>query len=184
MSNMTPEDVQRCRERTLVKDERLHTALIEFMASIGSALDICSYGLIIGDSYVPFDPDEEDEDECVNEDYGFSCEQAWVRVAGVNPIGGVDSFDGICGQEMQLQLEVGVLRCLPIPDEGAAPKTTDMLKATLQAMDDMNAMYRGAMAVGIDGDDDLFDTLEAGDWSPVGPLGGQYGGIWAFTATL
>lgn len=180
MSGMTPEQIADCQSEALVRDERLHTGLIEFMASVGSALDICSYGLIIGDSYVPFDPDEDEEEECVDEDYGFACEQAWVRVAQATPTGGVDTFGGMCGQEMVLNLEVGVLRCLPIPEKGAAPKASDMLVATLQSMDDMNAMYRGAMGV----DDDLFDEIVAGDWSPVGPLGGQYGGIWTFTVTL
>lgn len=177
MSQMSDEELAECASKALVKDSRLHEGLIEFMASVGSALDICSYGLIIGDSYVPFDPDE---DECMDEADDPTCDQAWVRVAQVTPIGGTDTFGGMCGQEMQLALEVGVLRCFETREKGAAPTATAMLTATLQSMDDMNAMYRGAMGV----DDDLFDSIEAGDWAPVGPLGGQYGGVWSFTVTL
>lgn len=174
---LSPEELAACAQQALVADRRLHEGLIGFMASVGSALDICSYGLVIGDSYVPFDPDE---DECEDDEEDAQCEQAWVRVSSVTPTGGVDGFGGVCGQEMVLALEVGILRCFTVPEQGAAPNATDMLTATLQSMDDMNAIYRGAMST----DDDLFDEIMAGEWAPVGPLGGQYGGIWSFTVTV
>lgn len=178
MSTLSPEELADCASASLVADSRLHAGLIGIMLSIGSAIDVCSYGLVIGDSYVPFDPDE---DECQDDEGDdATCEQVWVRVAQVTPTGGVDTFRGMCGQEMQLALEVGVLRCIETPEQGEAPRASDMLAAVLQSMDDMNAIYRGAMGV----DDDLFDEIIAGEWTPVGPMGGQYGGIWTFTVTI
>lgn len=71
---------------------RLQDALIQFTGCIGEAMpDICSYGLTIGESYVPFDPDTEDgceEDEAI-------CSQVWVRVESINPLdSGTDGWGG------------------------------------------------------------------------------------------
>lgn len=151
----------------------LQTALVSFTGCIGEALDgICSYGLTVGEAYVPFDPDE--EDEC--EDGEAACSQVWVRVMNVEPVHMQESFGGDCGAVMQVQLEVGVLRCFEIPAEGEAPSATDLLAYALQAMEDMKALYCAAMNC------DVWDSITSGVWEPTGPLGGQYGGIWTFTA--
>ena len=156
-------------------DERLHEALIAFTGCVGESLeDICSYGLTIGEAYVPFDPDE--DDEC--EDDEAQCSQAWVRVTTVQPTGQVDSFGGDCGGVLRIGLEVGVIRCLEIPEGGHAPTASDMLVAAIQAMTDMKAIHCAAMAC------EVWDSIEVGVWTPDGPLGGQYGGIWNFTVEV
>lgn len=157
-------------------DDRLHDALIGFTGCVGEALaDICSYGLTIGESYVPFDPD--DDDECEADE--VACTQAWVRVAGVAPAFGNDSFDGgDCGSILRIDLEVGVLRCLDIPEGGEAPTASDVLIASLQSMTDMRAIYCAALGC------DVWDSITVGAWTPSGPLGGQYGGIWTFSVEL
>jgi hypothetical protein len=75
---------------------------------------------------------------------------------------------------MRLTLEVGVLRCLDIPEEGAAPTAQDVLVAALQAMSDMRAIYCAAMAC------EVWDSIDSGTWTPSGPLGPEYGGVWTF----
>lgn len=152
--------------------DALNESLVEFTGCVGAALaDICSYGLTIGETYVPFDPDP--EDDC-DEDEAF-CSQAWVRVMSAQPIYQGDSFDGDCGGVMQLVLEVGVLRCFGIEEEGAAPTASDVLAASMQAMTDMRAIHCAAMSC------EVWDAITTGTWTPAGPLGGQYGGIWTFT---
>lgn len=164
-------------EMELEESNPLHMALATFTGCIGDALDgICSYGLTIGESYVPFDPDP--EDDCEDED--AYCSQAWVRVESVTMDNVTNSWGGDCGGEMRLELEVGVLRCVEIPEDGEAPKASDVLISALQAMDDMRAIYCAAMNCEVAG----WASIEVGQWTPSGPMGGQVGGIWTFTVTL
>lgn len=153
-------------------DERLHTALVAFTGCVGESLEaMCSYGLTIGETYVPFDPDP--EDNCPDDD--AACSQAWVRVMQASTSYNEESFEnGECGAVMRLSLEVGVLRCLDIPEGGEAPTATDVLAASLQSMSDMRAIYCAAMNC------EVWDSIDSGTWTPSGPLGGQYGGIWTF----
>lgn len=149
----------------------LQDALIDFTGCIGEALvDICSYGLTIGETYVPFDPDP--EDDCP--DNVAACSQAWVRVMGVQPTAAPQSFGNDCSVDLKLTLEVGVLRCIDIPEDGEAPTASDVLVAALQSMDDMKVIYCAAMSC------EVWDSIESGSWTPNGPLGGQYGGVWTF----
>lgn len=155
--------------------DRINDALVSFTGCIGEALaGICSYSLTIGESYVPFDPDP--EDECGEDD--VQCEQAWVRVESITPTEGIDGWDGTCAQTLSLNLEVGVLRCIEIEEGGEAPKAQDVLTAAMQSMEDMNAIYCAAMAC------EVWERIDVGSWSPLGPTGGQYGGTWTFTVEV
>lgn len=170
MSEMTPEGIE-------TGSERLNDALIEFTACIGNGLeDVCSYGLTIGETYVPFNPDE--DEPCDDED--IQCTQAWVRVMNVQPKAeGVEGFGGQdCYLTLTLDLEVGILRCVEVEEGGEAPNATDVLVAAGQAMTDMNAILCSALGC------EVWDAIEVGQWQPVGPLGGQYGGIWNFTVEV
>lgn len=162
-------------EAALVGADRINDALVAFTGCIGNAmLDICSYGLTIGETYVPFDPDN--DDGCDAED--VACSQVWVRVMGISPIMS-DSFETAdTAAVMRLTIEVGVLRCLDIPEEGSAPTATEVLVASMQAMSDMHAIFCAAMSC------EVWNSIDSGDWNPMGPLGGQYGGSWTFTTEL
>lgn len=160
-------------EETPTGADLLNAALVGFTGCIGEALiDICSYGLTIGETYVPFNPDDDDDEDC-----DVLCSQVWVRVMSANPTGST-SWEGDCATEMSLELEVGVLRCFDIPEKGEAPTASETLLAAMQAMTDMNAIYCAAMSC------EVWDSIESGEWSPTGPLGGQYGGVWTFTVVL
>jgi len=154
--------------------EALNEALVAFTGCIGEAVpDICSYGLTIGDSYVPFDPDETDpcdEDEAI-------CSQVWVRVGDVTPSPS-QGWDSDCATVMNLTLEVGVLRCIEIQGKGEAPTASEVLLAAMQSMSDMNVIYCAAMSC------EVWSAIDAGTWVPLGPDGGQYGGIWTFTVEV
>jgi hypothetical protein len=153
----------------------LNTALVAFTGCIGEALeDICSYGLTIGETYVPFDPDP--DDACDDEE--VMCSQAWVRVMGVNPTQAPESFGNDCSVDLRLTLEVGILRCIEIEGEGEAPTASEVLDAAMQAMTDMRTIYCAAMSC------EVWDSIASGNWVPSGPLGGQYGGIWTFDVEL
>lgn len=157
-------------------DDRIADAITEFTACIGNALeDICSFGWTIGEAYVPFDPDP--EDECDDDD--AVCSQAWVRVSNVQPLpGALEGWDGDCSLGLSIDLEVGVLRCVDIPERGEAPTATDVLVAAMQSMKDMRAILCAATGC------EVWDDFKVGQWTPAGPLGAQYGGVWTFTVEL
>lgn len=156
--------------------DRLNEALVGFTGCIGEALEnLCSYGLTIGETYVPFDPDP--EDDCDEDE--VACSQAWVRVMGVTPTTAPEGFAGEgCGVELSVELEVGILRCIDIPEDGEAPTATDVMVAAMQAMEDMQAIYCAAM------DCAVWESITSGSWAPEGPLGAQYGGTWTFTVEV
>jgi len=161
-------------DEILTPAERLNEALLGFTGCIGLALDdLCSYGLTIGDSYVPFDPDP--EDNCDADE--VMCSQAWVRVMSVNPLSSA-GWEGDCATVLRIDLEVGVIRCIDIPEDGEAPTATDVMAAAMQAMTDMTAIFCAAM------DCEVWSSITSDIWSPFGPLGGQYGGTWTFTVEV
>jgi len=165
--------------------DAINTALVAFTGCIGGALEeLCSYSLTFGEVYVPFKPDP--EEDC-GED--VDCNQAWVRVTDINvaydekgfdtgPTSEDGSCEGACGGTFQIGLEVGVLRCYAVPEEGEAPTATDAMATAMQSMTDMAAIYQAAMNC------DVWESIETGAWQPEGPLGGQYGGYWNFTVEL
>lgn len=158
--------------------DRLNNALSEFASCLATAVpDICSWGLTIGEAYVPFDPDP--DDDCV--DGEVECSQLWVRVTDIVPKDLGDSFDdSTCDLILSIGLEVGVLRCFEAKDEGAAPTATEVLVANMVAMKDMLAIQCAALSCKDSQDRDLFASIEVGTWVPLGPLGLQYGGVWTF----
>lgn len=155
----------------------LQNALIEFTGCIDDALpDICSVGYTLGESYVPFDPDP--GTGCKAAD--VQCSQAWVRTMNIQPKpGGLDGWDGQdCALTLMMDIEVGVLRCLPVKRNGAAPTETDVLVAAMQALTDMRSILCAALNC------EVWDAITVGAWNPTGPLGGQHGGTWTFTVEL
>lgn len=181
-------------EMTLGSDEHPNTladainaALVGFTGCIGSALDgICSYSLTFGEVYVPFKPDE--GDDC-DEDTAEDCNQVWVRVTDVGvkfddkgfdttPGGDTGKCEGACGGTFVIGLEVGVLRCYEVAEEGEAPTATEVMSYAMQSMIDMSALFGAAMNC------EVWESIDTGAWQPEGPLGGQYGGYWNFTVEL
>lgn len=167
--------------------EAINAALIGFTGCIGIALDgICTYSLMFGESYVPFRPDE--EDDC-GDDEDEWCAQAWVRVTDVavsynekgfdtGPSDQDGSCEGACGGTFTIGLEVGVLRCYEVPEDGEAPTAMQVMTTAMQSMIDMSAIYQAALNC------DVWQSINVGAWQPEGPLGGQYGGFWNFTVEL
>lgn len=167
--------------------DSINAALVGFTGCIGGALDgICSYSLTFGEVYVPFKPD--DADDCGDDEEDW-CAQAWVRVTDISvaydekgfdagPSDSDGSCEGSCGGTFSIGLEVGVLRCYEVPEDGEAPTATQSMATAMQSMIDMSALYQAAMNC------DVWESISVGQWQPEGPLGGQYGGYWNFTVEL
>lgn len=167
--------------------DKINTALVGFTGCIGESLeDVCTYSLTFGEVYWPFRPD--DEDDCDEEE---NCTQVWVRVMDINVAFTEQGFDGgpmrtsdenacsgPCGGTFRFNLEVGILRCYEIPEDGEAPTATQVMSTAMQANIDMMAIYQAAMNC------EVWESIVPGSWQPEGPLGGQYGGFWTFSVEL
>jgi hypothetical protein len=166
---MSESDVEPDAENPLLK------ALIEFTGCIGGAVDVCSYSLIHGEGYVPFAPDDDEDDEACEEE---DCSQVWVRVTNIEVVSTKGWDDTTCALARRVGLEVGIIRCMKVVPEGEAPSATDMLAYAMQAMEDANALMCSALGC------DVWHEITIGQWTPLGPLGGEYGGQWTMTAEL
>lgn len=112
---------------------------------------------------------------------GGACGQAWIRVTQAymaSDLGEQDTDGNNCSLELNVDLDIGVLRCLETPDRGEANTPEELLAAFRQQNADMLAVRRAVLCC------DAVDSRDIilGLWSPQGPAGGIYGGIW--TATL
>ena len=147
-------------------DTPLMRALLEFTECVGTSIpDICAYALTVGETSMAFGSPE----ECDNG--GDECEQIWVRVDSVD-VEAQETWGGDCAATWTITLEVGVNRCFP--EDETLPDPATLLVAVSDAMSDMQKIQCAAMSC------DVWDSIQAVNWAPHGPLGGRHGGIWGF----
>lgn len=112
-------------------------------------------------------------------DYMGECDtrngMAWVRLSSTYPaasIGIVDQTPGSCSAGVGYDIEVGVLRRMPL-DAEPADEAEVLAVADLQ-MDDMESARRAILCC------TAFRKKDAilGTYTPIGPLGGTVGGSW------
>lgn len=137
--------------------------------------DICLVGWTYGAAYSPFDPDREDRKKCSTAD--VPCQRLWTRISGISADPG-DGWGNDCGASYYIDFEVGVERCYSVPSKGAAPTVSDVLVAAATSVEDMNKILCTVMNTPV------WIAVDAGAWTPTGPRGANYGGIWTFTARL
>jgi hypothetical protein len=85
-----------------------------------------------------------------------------------------------CGKGFGFDIEVGVLRCVNIPDEGEALDPDEMLVAANQQTDDMLSMQKAIMCC------DSLNNVDftVGVYVPAGPDGGVLGGTWSLSVLV
>jgi hypothetical protein len=119
-------------------------------------------------------------DYCTECDDG-RCGQAWVRLVAAYPsqVLGEPDTTGNCATRLSYTLEVGIIRCAPLPgNDGSPPSVDAQLSATRLQLADMQAMRRAiACCMGADVDRDYI--LEP--YTPYPVLGGCVGGFWTVT---
>lgn len=110
------------------------------------------------------------------------CGMAWVRLAlsyPANGIGIVDERPSNCGAELGVDIEVGIIRCLELPEDGEAPDGATMLASSIEQADDIEAIRRAIACCS-----PLAETgYILGPYQPYGPQGGIVGGWWTVYAT-
>lgn len=103
--------------------------------------------------------------------------QAWVRLVGAFPStqfpNQVSRVVGSCYAPLAISLEVGILRCAPLPKRAGETITpAQQFEAVRLQTADM-AVMRRAIQCCFKGSDVLL-----GNYSPLGPNGGMVGGTW------
>jgi hypothetical protein len=82
------------------------------------------------------------------------------------------ALDLSCAAPLAFQVDLGIVRCLPVMDDDGDPPDPDELSASaLSMMDDMFAIKHAIAQVA-----DKVHIL--GNWVPQGPVGGCVGGYW------
>lgn len=118
---------------------------------------------------------------------GCDCEcddgqgDAWVRLVRLEPDETLEGIGpAVCPTGWQAVIELGVYRCVPLPEEGEALEEQVVSDIALAALSDMNALIRvlGCCSA-------LWDTaLGVEFWQPVGPAGGCAGGTLQFRVAI
>lgn len=135
--------------------------------------DVCFCGVIPGDAAVA-----DHAGDCE-----VKCGMAWVRLSNSYPVTGVgipDETAGNCGSSMGLEVEVGILRCLEIPADGSPPPPPAMSEAVRLQSADLMTIWRAVMCCEAINSKDV----RIGEYRPMGPLGGLYGGAFTISTVL
>lgn len=81
-----------------------------------------------------------------------------------------DDPQDTCPGPLTVQVAVGALRCVPLPDEdGTLPAAEEITESSLALIADMMALFSAALCC---------DGARVGNWEPLGPQGGCAGGEW------
>jgi hypothetical protein len=113
-------------------------------------------------------------DYCGGECNDGACGMGYVRLDLTNPS---ESFptatlDYNCTKPLAHRVEIGVLRCMPILDDGEVPDPTVLAEVALVQWHDMWAAYRALTCCG------AFTDVVVEQYLPLGPEGGCVGGAW------
>jgi hypothetical protein len=120
---------------------------------------------------------------CDEDDDDAGCGQAWVRLVAAYPssnVGQADVMPGNCGNGFGFDLEVGILRCIRIEEEGGVLPAEEMLEAVQLQIADMLTMQQALKCCGSLNNEDFV----LGQYAPIGPMGGLVGGTWLISIGL
>lgn len=141
---------------------------------------LCFCGIIAGDQ--PYDATGIGEG-CDEDDPDSGCGQAWVRLVGAYPstnVGQADVMPGNCTNGFGFDLEVGILRCIRIEEEGGILPAEEMLEAVQLQVADMLTMQAALLCCdGLENEDFIL-----GQYTPMGPAGGLVGGTWLLSVSV
>lgn len=111
--------------------------------------------------------------------------QAWVRLGTAYPSDGFagdqqQQQPGNCTSGLGIDVEIGILRCFPMPEDGAGPSESEIADAFDLQTSDMLTMWR---AVNCCTDLPNSEFILTG-YTPIGPQGGLIGGSWGIRLVM
>lgn len=102
------------------------------------------------------------------------CGMAWVRMTSLYPaiqVGQVNTNSGNCASMTGVDVELGIMRCMPVGEaDGSPPSAEQLLAATELQVKDALALWQAVMCC--QGSSDFL----VGQYQPFGPEGGIVGG--------
>lgn len=115
---------------------------------------------------------------CASCDEG-RCGVSWIRLVSIFQS---DTFPSPsewskCGTPLAYELEMGVVRCMPLEQDGSDPDPDVMLETTLIQLEDQQAMFK-AIQCCLDVKGVL---VSIAPYEPQGPDGGCVGGLYGLT---
>lgn len=154
--------------------DRINADLAALAGCVCAGLDpVCACAIMVGSELYDFQPDEDCEEEC---------SRAWVRVAEAYPATGIgiqeEATNANCEGMINLQIEIGVVRCIEVPSDGEAPTVSALLAASVQQIRDMVAIRKAILCC------EHFEDYMLGTYTPIGPEGPQIGGIWTMAVLV
>lgn len=145
--------------------ETIKSRLIETFAEVDALPGV----VVIEPGFDPLD--------LVGSGEGEDCSQAWVRLlTGLSQSAQTNASGGSCAATITFQVEVGLLRCIEMPemDESYDP---DELEASAAIQISDMLLLHGIIRCG-----DL--PITDMEYIPQGPLGGFVGGVWVATISV
>ncbi len=104
---------------------------------------------------------------------------AWVRLVTAYPsssLGAASTTPNNCSVMLGADIEVGVLRNMPVGGRNGEPPTQDEMNATTALMiADAESARRAILCCN---DELALVDIMLGSWTPAGPQGGLVGGSW------
>jgi hypothetical protein len=158
---------------------RIHDALTLLAACLcteatdnGEGPDLCFCGILPGDAVV--------------HDYGFGDEcdgtdgMAWVRLMMSYPssaVGSADTTPNNCIKPTGIDVEVGILRGYPIEEQVTAATAAAAVEGQFA---DHDRIMRAVLCC------EAFSRKDIvlGQYTPVGPMGGVFGGVLVFSSVV
>jgi hypothetical protein len=137
--------------------------------------ELCFCGVVPGASAIM---------EYAGDDCSAESGMAWVRLMAAYPADGVgvpSETAGNCGASIGLDIELGIMRKVEVPDaDGTPPDAASLLAASLLAAQDILTMRRAvACCAALPNKDYILSG-----YTPMGPMGGMVGGWWTLAVAL
>lgn len=134
---------------------------------------VCFCGIIPGEAAVgQYAGDCDDE-----------CGMAWVRLGSSYPsdrLGTINENPGNCTAGLGIDVEMGIMRCFPIPEDGSAPSPEELTEVSNLQIMDMMVMWKAAMCCA-----DLPNKeFRLTGYTPIGPAGDMIGGSWGIQLVM
>jgi hypothetical protein len=111
-----------------------------------------------------------------------TCGMAWVRLQRAYPAAGlgVAATDATnCNTPLGLDIEIGVVRCVPAGVNGEAPRPEELLESAEQMNADLLAIRRAISCCG-----EIDVDYSVGEYAPVGPEGAVLGWLVTIYAVI
>ncbi len=116
-------------------------------------------------------------------DCNDKCGMAWVRLASMYPaavLGRVDETPANCSASLGFDIEIGILRCIRVPEPNDPLTAAELEEAATLQSNDALTMWRAVLCCDAINSKDVM----LGGYTAMGPMGGMIGGTWGIRTVI